>query len=195
MLRLAVELRPQRQTDGAVLVTSPHQGDGKSTIAANFAMVSALTRNRVLLIDGDLHDPTQYLHFGLKRSPGIVELIRDDLPLSKAVQHSGYFGLDVLTSGGAIARPGDVAGSAQMGALIDAARQAYDVVVVDSPPVLLAADAASMASREGVGVLLVVRRQTKRRHLANAVRKLSLSDATLLGLVVNREGRIATYGY
>jgi capsular exopolysaccharide synthesis family protein len=195
MLRLALELRPQSATTNAVLVTSPHKGDGKSTIAANYALVSALTRDRVLLIDADLRSPSVHELFGLKRSPGVVELVRDGRTLEDVVQGSGYFGLDILTSGGEISRPGDLAASHQFAELVVQARAAYDLVVIDSPPVLIAADAAGIAAQEDVGALLVVRRHARRRHVANAIKKLQLMEANVLGLVVNREGSLATYGY
>src|SRR3954464_7521311 len=90
MLRLAVDLRPKSATTNAVLVTSPHKGDGKSTVAANYALVSALTRERVLLIDADLRSPSVHGMFGLNRSVGVVELIRDGMKLSDAIQRVGY---------------------------------------------------------------------------------------------------------
>jgi capsular exopolysaccharide synthesis family protein len=195
MLRLAIDLRPQSATSNAVLVTSPHTGDGKSTVAANYALVSALTRERVLLIDADLRSPSVHGMFGLNRSPGVVELVRDGLKLTDVIQRVGYLGLDVLTSGADIARPGDLAGSRQFTELVTQARAAYDLVVIDSPPVLIAADAAGIAAQADVGALLVVRRRARRRHVASAIRKLQLMDANVLGLVVNREGSLATYGY
>ena len=94
-----------------------------------------------------------------------------------------------------ISRPGDLAASSQFEEVLARARAAYDLVVIDSPPVLIAADAAGIASQEGIGALLVVRRHAKRRHVGNAIRKLRLMDANVLGLVVNREGSLATYGY
>ncbi len=194
MLRLAIDLRPEA-TSNTVLVTSPHKGDGKSTIAANYAMVAALTSTRVLLIDGDLRSPMQHLYFGLPRSPGVVDLIRDGRALPDVVHRAGYLGLDLLPAGGAISRPGDLVTSKQFGALLEEARSSYDLVVIDAPPVLLAADAASIAARDGVGALLVVDHHARRRHISNAVRKLRLMEANLLGIVVNREGRLATYGY
>lgn len=195
MLRLAIELRPNASETKAVLVTSPHAGDGKSTIAANYAVVAALTRRRVLLVDADLRSPTVHGLFGLEQSPGLVELVRDRLELSDVVQRVESLGLDILTSGGSISRPGDLAASHQFEEVLRNARETYDLVVIDSPPVLIAADAAGIASQDGVGALLVVRRHAKRRHVGNAIRKLRLMDANVLGLVVNREGSLTTYGY
>lgn len=195
MLRLAIELRPDAGDTNAVLVTSPHSGDGKSTIATNYAVVAALTRRRVLLVDADLRSPSVHGLLGLEQSPGLVELVRDRLELSEVVQRVEPLGLDVLTSGASISRPGDLAASNQFEKVLAEARAAYDLVVIDSPPVLIAADAAGIAAQEGVGALLVVRRHAKRRHVGNAIRKLRLMDANVLGLVVNREGSLATYGY
>jgi capsular exopolysaccharide synthesis family protein len=195
MLRLAIELRPNASATNAVLVTSPHAGDGKSTIAANYAVVASLTRRRVLLIDGDLRSPSVHGLFGLDQSPGLVELVRDQLDLSEVVQRIEHVGLDVLTSGGAISRPGDLAASSQFEDVLAQARASYDLVVIDSPPVLIAADAAGIAAQDGVGAILVVPRNARRRHVGNAIRKLRLMDANVLGLVVNREGSLTTYGY
>lgn len=195
MLRLALQLRPHAATANAVLVTSPHKGDGKSTIAANYALVSSLTGERVLLIDADMRSPSIHGMFGLGRSPGVVELVRDGLKLADVVQNAGHVGLDILTSGGEISRPGDLAASPQFAELVTQARTAYDLVVIDSPPVLIAADAAGIAAQQDVGALLVVPHHARRRHVGNAIRKLRLMDATMLGLVVNREGSLATYGY
>jgi Mrp family chromosome partitioning ATPase len=149
----------------------------------------------VLLVDADLRSPSVHGLFGLDQSPGLVELVRDRLELTDVVQRIESLGLDVLTSGGSISRPGDLAASHQFEEVLRNARATYDLVVIDSPPVLIAADAAGIASQDGVGALLVVRRHAKRRHVGNAIRKLRLMDANVLGLVVNREGSLTTYGY
>ena len=75
------------------------------------------------------------------------------------------------------------------------AQDAYDLVVIDAPPVLLASDAAGLSSHEGVDTILVVRRSGRKRPLVQAVRKLALTETNVLGLVVNRSGRLSAYAY
>jgi tyrosine-protein kinase Etk/Wzc len=197
-LRLAIELRPEVRSGANLVVTSPGPEAGKTTVACNYAIVVAMTQTRVLLVDADLRNPTIHEVFGLPRSPGLVELLRDhlllDLPL---VAHTfpDYGGLDVLTAGAPMARAGDVASSPRMADLLERARQEYDLIVLDSPPVLTAADAAGLAGHPGTDVIMVTKGSSKKRPLVKALKKLELTDANVLGLVINREGRLANYPY
>jgi protein-tyrosine kinase len=198
-LRLAIELRPDSRTGNVIVFTSPHAKDGKSTIAANYALaasINAAISKPVLLIDADLRKPSIHDFFGLPRSPGLAEALRDDLSGGDLVHRvSPPSRLDVLTAGAQMLRAGDVAASPAMRQLIEQAREEYALIVVDSPPVLYAADAAGLASHDGTDVIMVVSRRGKRRALRNALRKLELIDANVLGLVVNREGRLSSYAY
>jgi capsular exopolysaccharide synthesis family protein len=195
-LRLAVELRPETRTGKSVLVTSPNAGDGKSTIAANYALVAAINQ-KTLLIDADLRNPSIHEFFEFPRSPGLVELaINDSLDLEDVVHQAGTGSrLDVLTAGAALARPGDLVGSSKLADLVRQISPDYDLLIIDSPPVLVAADAASLASMPGTDVIVVVRRGGRRRPLLRALRNLELTEANVLGIVLNRDGRLSTYTY
>jgi capsular exopolysaccharide synthesis family protein len=195
-LRLAIELRPEVRARRALVFTSPQPRDGKTTVAANFALVCALTQTRVLLIDADLRGPRLHELFGVPRSPGLVELLRDQGDIGAFVHRVPTLGhLDLLTAGAPITRPGDLLTSPHMAALLAAAGLHYDLVVADSSPVLVAADAAGLASQPGVAVLVVTRRNGKRRAVQKALKKLELPEANVLGLIINRDGRPVTYGY
>ncbi len=195
-LRLAIDLRSHARTGNAIVVTSPDPGDGKSTVAANYAFVSSFGQSRVLLIDGDLRNPTLHKIFGFSRSPGLIDLLRDDLSLSSVKHEVSAAGrLDFLAAGSPMSRPGDVGTSLQMAKLIEQASKEYDTIVIDSPPALRLADAAGLASHPGTDALLVVRRSTKKRHLVKALRELELMEANVLGIVVNRTGRLTQYTY
>jgi capsular exopolysaccharide synthesis family protein len=195
-LRLALQLRADGGSSNAVLFTSPEAGDGKSTVAANYALISSVSHSNVLLIDGDLRKPTLHELFGIPRSPGLVELLAAGSSVKNFVQRAPTLGqLDVLPAGRPIARSGDLASSKRMGEMLRQATNEYELVVIDAPPVLGAADAAGIASHGDVDVVLVVKRAGKRRAVRNALRKLELLEANVAGIVVNREGRLATYGY
>lgn len=195
-LRLALQLGAEARSGRAVLFTSAEPEVGKSTVAANYALVSALSHSRTLVVDGDLRRPSLHRFFDVHRSPGVVELIAAESDLAKFAQSvPGLEHLDVLTAGQPIARPGDLASSQRMGELLRQACGAYDLVVIDSPPLLTGPDAAGLASHAGVDVVLVVKGNSKRRAVAKALRSLELIEANVLGFVVNRTGRLATYGY
>jgi capsular exopolysaccharide synthesis family protein len=180
-----------------LLFTSTEPGAGKSTLAANYALVASLTQTRVLLIDGDLRQPAIHEIFRLPRSPGLVELLSSGGRLEDFVVRSeaSIGQLDILRAGQLMWRPGDLLSSPRMGDVLAEARRAYNLVVIDSPPLPSAPDAASLAAHGGVDVLLVVRRSTKRRAVREAARTTERVGANLRGVIVNREGRLSAYGY
>jgi Mrp family chromosome partitioning ATPase len=192
-LRLAIEARiGSRETKGLVF-TSPHTRDGRSTMSANFALVSAYVQRPVLLIDADMRNPSLHTMFDLPRSPGLVDVLRDRLdPWEVTHTFPSLGGLHVITAGSPLARPGDVAASPAMGDLLEKAYHDCEAVVLDSPAVLRAADASGLASHRRTEVVLVVKRSAKRRHVVSALRELGVTEANVLGLVVNREGTLAT---
>jgi Mrp family chromosome partitioning ATPase len=165
-------------------------------VAANYALVSSLSHESVLLIDGDMRRPTQHTIFGVSRTPGLADVLAAGMSIEGALRPLPMMGsLDVLPAGRPIPRTGDVASSRRMGELLGYASSQYGLVVVDSPPVLTAADAAGLATHPGAEVVLVVNRTTRRRSVTKALRKLELVEANVAGLVVNRQGRLTTYAY
>jgi capsular exopolysaccharide synthesis family protein len=195
-LRLALQLPAAEHQSKVLLVTSAEQGEGKSTLAANYALVSAIGYRNVLLIDADLRRPALHEVFGMARSPGLVDLAASNGHLKDYTRPIPNFGtLDLLTAGSSIRKTGDLTSSARMAAILEEAAQTYALVVVDSPPLLSAADASGIAALPGVSVLLVVDKGARRRVIRNALRKLELVNANVAGAVMNREGRLSTYGY
>jgi capsular exopolysaccharide synthesis family protein len=195
-LRLALQLPAAEHHSKVLLVTSAEQGEGKSTLAANYALVSAIGYRNVLLIDADLRRPALHELFGMARSPGLVDLAASNGHLKDYTSPIPNFGtIDLLTAGSSIRKTGDLTSSARMAAILEEAAQTYALVVVDSPPLLSAADAAGIAALPGISVLLVVDKGARRRVIRNALRKLELVNANVAGAVLNREGRLSTYGY
>jgi tyrosine-protein kinase Etk/Wzc len=193
-LRLALVLKGGGTTGSNVVITSAEPGAGKSTIAANLALVSGLSGAKVLLIDGDLPRPVQHAIFGLPRGPGLVEFLATSGALGNFLQR-GPANVDVLTIGREIPRATEVFTAPRMTELFETAAQQYDAIIVDTPPVLVSADAATIATRAALEVLFVVSRTTRRHDVTRALRRLELVQAPIAGLVLNREGRQDTYGY
>jgi capsular exopolysaccharide synthesis family protein len=195
-LRLAIEARLGSEETKGLIFTSPRSREGKSTIAANYALVAAHVQRPVLLIDADMRNPRLHTMFDLPASPGLIDVLRDRLDAWQ-VTHSfpSLGGLHVMTAGSSLPRPGDVAASPVMGQLLEQMYDECEVVVLDSPPVLMAADASGLASHRGTEVVMVVSRSGKRRHLVGALRRLAVTEAKVVGLVVNREGAVPAYRY
>ena len=195
-LRLAIEARVGSGETRGIVFTSPRQREGKSTISANYALVAAHVQRPVLLIDADLRNPRLHAMFDLPPSPGLVDVLRDRLdPWQVTHTFPSLGGLHVMTAGSSLPRPGDVAASPVMGELLQEMYEECEVVVLDSPPVLMAADASGLASHRGTEVVVVVNRSGKRRHLVSALQRLAVTEADVLGIVVNREGALPAGPY
>ncbi len=197
-LRLSVSAAAPAGSDRrCILFTSADPGAGKSTVAANYALVASLSHQRVLLIDADLRQPALHEFFRVRRSPGLVDALGSEHGLRELVVRTtvSFGALDLLPAGEFVWRPGDLVSSPRMGEILAEARTSYDLVVIDSPPLLSAPDAGGLAAHGDIDVLLVVRVTTKRRAVREAARSLELIDVPLRGIVVNRHGRLSSYGY
>ena len=169
-----------------ILITSALPSEGKSVTAANLGVVMAQAGQRVLIMDCDLRKPTQHHMFNVAGNPGVTNILINDMELSKTVQESGTQGLQVLTSGPIPPNPSELVGSKKMAALIAAAREAYDYVLIDSPPVYTVTDASLLASMVD-GVLLVVKTaSTKLEMVQEAKAQLEKVSAKIIGVIMNQ---------
>jgi polysaccharide biosynthesis transport protein len=185
-----------------LVVTSTEPGDGKTTTLANLAVCYAQAEKRVLLVDADLrrHGLTTLLE--MQSAHGLSELLRGDDNVSQtaasSVRHSGIEGLDVLYSGRPTFDPAKLLSGPRFAQLLAWAEPLYDVVLIDSPPLLAAADTA-VIGRAVDGVMVLVRPARNRRRLvARVVERLAQLQIPILGAVVNHTGSSeeqAYYGY
>jgi capsular exopolysaccharide synthesis family protein len=189
-LALAGTDRPLR----TVVVTSAGPGEGKSTVAVNLASVLAQAGSRVLLVDADLRHPTLHSIFGRKRQPGLTDLIISDSGLENAVFKPGLDRLFCLPSGRIPPSPADLLVSSSAARLYDRLAGAYDYVVFDTPPVLIAADAPVLGAMADATVL-VVRAGRTSADAADAAREaLANTGSQVVGCVLNGVSPSSRYG-
>lgn len=178
-----------------MIVTSADASEGKTTVAANLAVVLAQSGSRVLLVDADLRKPRQHSLFRQRKKPGLTDAVMLGTPQEQAVRPSLVAGLDLLFAGTTPPSPVDFLNSAALASYLKRLGDSYDCIVVDTPPVLVSADAAILASRVD-GVLLVARiGKTDLRSLAEARRLLDQAGSRLLGVVANEQRPRRGYGY
>lgn len=190
MLRVA-PAQPAR----VLAVMSAAPGDGKSTVAVNLALAIAREGSRVLLVDADLARPVQHLALDVEAGPGVVDVLSGSCSLTDAVRPTASRTLDILAAGSTAAPLSDIVAPDRLRLLLQHAAQEYDVVVVDTPPVLATSDAI-MISTVVEGVLMVARvNATDRRSLTAAIQQLRLADAPLLGVVLNDLPSQLWYGH
>lgn len=169
-----------------ILLTSAVPAEGKSSTTANLGVVMAQAGQKVLVIDCDLRKPVQHNNFQLNNTVGVTNCLVNDLELSRAVQGTEVPGLDVLTSGPIPPNPAELIASNKMASLVNTAREAYDIVLVDSPPALTVTD-ASLLSAMVDGVLLVVKTaSTKIEMVQNTKSSLEKANAKIIGVVLNQ---------
>src|SRR5512135_1825966 len=190
--------RRRNQQLQVLLVTSPYPGDGKTTAASNLAISFALAGRRVLLIDADLRSASLDKVHGLRREHGLSHLLKDLLPLHQVVQRSKIESLEVITVGSEVRNPDELLSSPRLKELLDEARQAYDVILLDSSPLLAVVDPAIVGMVVD-GVVLVARPGTlRRRDVEHVLDLFRIGGASILGMLVNgvsREDRNYSYDY
>lgn len=184
-----------------ILVTSPGQGEGKSTTAANLAEALAESSKRVLLIDGDLRKPDAHRYFSLPNSSGLTSTFLVDQQSLHAFTDRVGESLSVLTGGPMAPNPTELLSSRKLKTTLELLAEPYDLVVIDCPPLIGLAD-ASLWMQLVDAVLLVARRgKTRRGALEEAVRMVRAARKPILGVVLNgadrRKGGIygSEYGY
>jgi capsular exopolysaccharide family len=194
-IRTSLESMEKKGSLRSLMVTSSRSGEGKSTTAANLAVVMAQKGKKVLLIDTDMRRPVLHTAFHKNNHTGLSSVLRNTRELFHVIQKTEVANLSVLTSGPEVANPSDLLNSADMSMLIGEAYSLYDLVILDSPPVLEVTDARVVAGCCD-GVLLVVRsRSTESDAAILAAESLSESGARVLGVVLNdaRAGRKGDY--
>jgi capsular exopolysaccharide synthesis family protein len=177
-------------------ITSPSASEGKTTTMANLGVAMASTGRRVVLISSDLRRPRIDRFFGLTDDVGLTSVILGDVSLSAALQRvPDVDGLSVLAAGPLPPNPSELLGSTHAGEVFAALRADFDMVLLDSPPVLPVTDAAVLSAYADATLLVATARKTRRRDFGRAVELLRQVEAPLVGSVLNGVSAGRGYGY
>ncbi len=170
-----------------IQVTSPSPGEGKSVTAANLGAAIALSGKRVIILDGDLRRPTQHKLFGLINNVGLTSALLGHFDsLEQLLRTTPVPNLRVITSGPLPPNPAELVGSKKMRTLLTQLQEHADIVILDSPPVMVVSDTTIMASY-AEGVLLAVRPgHTRIEDLRRSINALQQVEAHLLGVLLNQ---------
>lgn len=182
-----------------ILFTSPSPGDGKSTTIGNIAISIAQAGKKVCLVDADFRRPRVHQYFGQELSTGMMNILSGELELDDAIQNCAIQeNLYLLPAGGRPQNPGELVTSLEFQNLIEALREKFDYVLIDSPPVLPVSDPATIASIVD-GVYLVTRiRKGVKLTSQKAKETLDRVGANWLGVIVNgldENPHYSEYGY
>jgi capsular exopolysaccharide synthesis family protein len=168
------------------MFTSPSPGDGKSTTVANLALSLAQTNKTVCLVDADYRRPRVQQNFGVQFEPGGVQYLLGEVPLDQALRPCAFQNnLTLLTTGGRPKNPGELVASREYAEMVAELRKRFDLVLIDSPPVIPVADATSLSSVvDGIIMVLRIRRGVI-LSAHKAKERLDLVQGNLMGVIVN----------
>jgi polysaccharide biosynthesis transport protein len=185
-LRTAIQLSVADNPLRVLLITSPLGGDGKTTISYNLAVAFAQHGRKVLLLDSDMRKPSVHTLFRTSKTDGLSEVLTGSVPFAKAIRQHDYLkNLYLLPSGTTPPNPAELIDSRRFDALLEEAKSQFDLVIIDSPPVLMVTDPVILSTRTD-GTIIVLRSQkTTRPVLKRAVEVLSHSPGRKLGFVIN----------
>ncbi|MDP9929195.1 tyrosine-protein kinase Etk/Wzc [Variovorax paradoxus] len=184
-LRIALQFATLEAGNNRVLITGATPGIGKSFVSGNFAAIMAHAGKRVLLIDADMRKGHLNKQFGLPRENGLSELLAGELSAQQAIRSQVLPNLDILTTGKLPTNPADMLMSESFVRLLDMMSAQYELVVIDTPPVLVAADTAAVAPYMGAVLLVARADQTQLGELNESAKRLAHGGKAVSGVIFN----------
>jgi capsular exopolysaccharide synthesis family protein len=167
------------------LITSPGMGEGKSTTTANLAVAMAQQKDKVLLIDANLKEPSIHSIFDIPNEAGLTNILMYDVKFEEVIYKTELETLDILTSGSTSFNPAELLGNKTTTELLKKVANTYDIVLIDSPSVLKFSETRVLANQCDGVVLVLNRDKTERKQAIEARRVLELAHAKLVGAIMN----------
>ncbi len=178
-----------------LLMTSPEPADGKTLTAVNLGISVAQSGRRTLIVDADLRRPAVHLLFDLPNRDGLAEILRGERELSGSMIETGVDNLDFLPAGKTEFPPAELLGSQEMKEALDDLRRAYDIIIVDSPPVLAVSDPVLLATHCDATLVVVSADRTDTKALEVTRQTLGAVGVPIAGIIFNRFDAYKSSGY
>jgi succinoglycan biosynthesis transport protein ExoP len=199
-LRTSLQFARQEGQFRTIVVTSPGVSEGKTATLANLGVVFAQAGERVVLVSCDLRRPRIGSFFEIDEQDGLTSVLIGQRTLQQVLLPvPGHDRLTLLPAGPIPPNPAELLDSDRAAEVFASLRERFDLVLIDSPPVLPVTDAAILSRHADATLMLAAAGQTRRGDLHRAVEKLDQVGATILGLVLNKvsrqTGRSYGYGY
>jgi len=195
-LRTNIHFALMDATNKVIALSGPAPGLGKSFISANLAYVLADAGQRVLVIDGDLRKGHLHEYYGLPRSPGLSGFLAGRVELDQAVHDVGlHENLCIMPTGVLPPNPAELLMSERFDEMLATLAQRFDVILIDTPPVLAATDAVVIARRSAATFLLLRAGMHPLAEIKQAVRHLERADIKVTGAIFNGMEHQKGYGY
>jgi tyrosine-protein kinase Etk/Wzc len=178
-----------------ILITSPAENEGKSFVSTNLAGSFALSNKRTLLIDCDLRRPTIHIKMGVDKKPGLADYLSRKLKLDDLIRKTNTNNLSFITSGAIPSNPAEILESKAFINFLQEIRDFFDVVILDSPPIIAVVDSEILAKQVDGTILVISADKTENRLMKDAVDLLKRNKVAFLGTVLNNFKNKSGYGY
>lgn len=194
-LRTSLSFSTANGPPRTLLVTSSRPSEGKSTTARAIAQTMAGVGKTVLLVDGDLRNPSMHRAMGTDNVAGMSNLLSGSEAIASLVARTPTQGLSFISSGPIPPNPAELWGSERVRRFLEEALSTYDHVVIDGPPVLGFADAPLLAAAVEGTAFVLESRGTKRGQARGALKRLKAGNARILGIVLTKfDAKAVSYG-
>jgi len=190
-----IKLSTDKLPHQALLLTSAGVGEGKSMIVANLAITFARSGKAVIVVDTDLRRPRLHTYLNVSNDQGLSNVLSQQTELGEVLQNSLVPGLQILTSGPLVRKPGSLLESAMMGSITNELKRRANYVLLDTPSFLAVSDAALISPHVDGVILVISRGLTRERELFDVQRQLASIRANVIGVVINRAGQDGSYAY
>ena len=196
-LRARILLSPLASGVRMLVVTSTTPAEGKTVVANNLAVSMAMAGRRVLLVDADMRRPRLHDLHGVSRTPGLSDALVGSASIDVAVQRTAVEGLFLLPAGAPVANPADLLETNDVRAFLESLQDRFDLILIDSPPVMPVADASILANAAGAALFVVGAGSLRRETIQAAIARLHSVQTDVIGVVLNKahQDRDAQYGY
>ncbi|PZF78779.1 hypothetical protein DK847_02995 [Aestuariivirga litoralis] len=195
-LRTSLQFSTPQGLPTSLMITSSNPSEGKSTTAIGIADTFGKMGMKVLLIDSDLRKSSLHKRLQLRNERGLSNYLIGGIEAADTLQVTPMQNVFAITSGPLPPNPAELLSGPRMADLVRAAGDAYDIVIVDGPPIIGLADAPLLAGATQATLLLVSANSTRKRTFRIAVRRMQVVRANIIGTVLNKfDRKEAGYGY
>ena len=194
LLRANIEFFQISNPIKTILITSPNQGNGKTTVASNLALSIAQGEQDVVLVDADLRRPAVHTALKMSKEPGLSDLIRSKAEVQSVVRQPKNQNMNVITAGNIPPNITEVVGSKRISSILSRLKDSFELVIVDAPPLIIS-DSYNLASKVDGVILVIVPGETTIDQAKAIKEQLDRTEAKMLGIVFNKLSAQTIHSY
>ena len=185
LLRTNIQYINKDEKSTAIMLTSTTPANGKTFVTANLAITLAQANKRVILVDSDIRKPRLHKVFELENTMGLSDYLRNSSD-GLYIRKTNIENLSIVTAGTMVNNPSELIGQEKFKKTIEALKEKYDYVIIDSSPILMVTDSILVSRVVDATILIAIYNKTRIDDLKSAVRRINYVGGNVAGVVVNR---------